>query len=607
MSGCNTPTCQIDGKANPANPDGSPYIRSAPSLVAARSGRGAARSGRPAPRAGCAGGSSPDHASGMSIPFNPGQPGSPPDAYNVPARLPPPSTAMFTPQTPPPPSMDTGLAKVPVDLYGGRGPTGQTVGFVPPPTPPFVPPLPVKVPPPVVPDKVPPSLTADVPKGDAQAQPAPLPLPSVKDLCARYPELATTVLCRRDSEGTLNLAPECLATLRDGLAAGLTVAALRAHERCTSFAELLVPASAPADSSLAMTSPMLADAAAVKSAGAVADACYTHFLGLSTDAQARILEDGSQGAYAVCQQAAAMIRRGQTAAARVAADWLYAHFARTSPVLADFCAAVANAAGLRPAGYVTFSPRPSAMVPAARMPTYSLREWPRPAGDPPAADMSFTLAETQTPDPWAGLAGGGLGPAYNPTTGQTFNPVTGQAIQPAAPSPDYSAALTGLGAGATALVGGYLRGEQATQIAASQAQATTTAALAQAQALRDVATINANRDLAIAQLRGTSDPGAQAALQAQINALGTALSTAQSNLASAACPGNVARLGDGTCPAPAADNTALYVVGGVVALGVVGGLAYALSGSSGRKHNGRGRVKRPRAGRNGRRAAARGR
>lgn len=594
MAECNTLTCQIDGKANPVNPDGSPLRPTA----ASRSGRDI-RSGRAAgPRSGCDGRSSPARTSGLSIPLDPGQPQQP--------------------QPQQPPASNMGFAKVPVSLdnrtgfgtgmFGGRPPPADKA--TPPPAPP---PLPVKVPP---------ALTADAPLAPMGVG----PLPSVKDLCAQYPALATTVLCRRDREGTLNLAPECLATLRDGLAAGLSLDALRAHERCTSFAELLVPASAAADSSLAMSSPMLDDAAAVKSAGAVADACYQQFLGLSTDVQAGILEDGAHGAYGLCQQAAAMLRNGQTAAARVAVDWLYASFAQQSPVLADFCNAVALAAGLRPSGYAAFASSPMAL--AAQTPTYSMREWVRPSGNPPTQTVTFTNdtvvrpGSTPAPDPWAGLAGGGLGPAYDPTTGQTFNPTTGQPIgptQPAAPTPDYSAALAGLGAGATALVGGYLQGEQRINIAQAGANAQIAAANAAAQAARDVATINANRDLAIAQLRGTTDPSAQASLQAQINAMGTALTNAQASLQAqtqaslqaqtpAACPGNLARLSDGTCPppAPATDNTALFVVGGVVALGVVGGLAYALSGSSGRKNNGRSRVKRS-AARTGRRAAARGR
>ena len=142
-----------------------------------------------------------------------------------------------------------------------------------------------------------------------------------------------------------------------------------------------------------------------------------------------------------------------------------------------------------------------------------------PAGD---VDMDFSAGGTSSvptdaPSPWAGLSGGGLGAAYNPTTGQRFDPATGQAV---AASPDLAQTATGILGGITGLAGGYLRGEQATQIAASQAQATTTAAQAAAQAQRDVAQINAQRDIQIAMLRqqqqATTDPTASAALQAQI-------------------------------------------------------------------------------------------
>lgn len=607
MPPCNTLTCQIDGKANPVNPDGSPLT---PSVLTsdsrcARTGRGGSRSGRSF-------GSSPRGPStGRSTPFQPELP-STPSQVPLPVRQPAsPTSQVFTPQHPPvassvpAPSMDTSLVRVPVTPPGP--PPGQTVGVVPTPM------VPPKAPPPTssmvpIPSPMPPAkvvvpvstISVVTPTGPLRVPSMPAPTPSVPglgDLCAN-PVLAGTELCRRAGDGTLNLSPECLAILRAALAAGQRVEDLRQNELCASFAELLVPAAVAALAPVA-ADKALADAAAVKSAGAVMDACYARFLTLPPAMQARVLEDGAHGAYGHCQQAAAAIRAGHPGAARAAVDWLYRSFPRNARPLADFCAAVVHAMPLRaagapamhdPHGYVSpYMPptRPSGARPSGdvatglrtvaqpinpRVPTYSSRGWPRPAGDPPS-DMTFTLAETPQPDPWAGLQGGGLGPAYNPTTGQRFDPTTGQ---PVGAATDYSQALTGLGTGLTTLIGGYLRGEQQLTLAQMQAQGQITAAQAAAQAARDVAEINAQRDITVAQLRGTTDPGAQAALQAQINALSAALTAAQSTAQSTA---------QSAAQSATTSNTPLIVGGVVVGALVLGGVAYALSGS-GRKHNG---------------------
>ena len=51
-----------------------------------------------------------------------------------------------------------------------------------------------------------------------------------------------------------------------------------------------------------------------------------------------------------------------------------------------------------------------------------------------------------TADPWAGLRGGGLGPAVDNTTGVRFDPATGQPLAFHAPLPaDLAAALSAWG------------------------------------------------------------------------------------------------------------------------------------------------------------------
>ena len=589
MASCNTLTCQIDGKANPVNPDGSPLVRSqpAPDSRCARTGRGGSRSGR------SFGGSgrSPGPSTGMSIPFQPELPSMPsPSQVPLPARQPtPPTSQTFTPQTPPmgssipAPSKDTSLVRVPMTPMGT--PMGQPVGgmtpaqiITPPPAqifvPPVIPPAPIVVP-------VKPNFT--VTPTPTPSQPAPTPtVPDLGDLCAN-PALAGTELCRRAGDGTLNLSPECLAILRAGLAAGQRVEDLRQNELCASFAELLVPAAGTSSSlAPAAADKALADAS-VKSAGAVMDACYGRFLTLPAATQARILEDGAHGAYGHCQQAAAAIRAGHPGAARAAVDWLYQSFPRNARPLADFCAAVVGAAPIRAAGAPAIHDTRGYVSPYMAPARSSLARpsgWVTPAGDPPPADMTFTLSETQgaQPDPWAGLAGAGLGPA------QPGTPVTPGDIAYRPPT-DYSQALTGLGTSAATLVGNYLRGEQQLTLAQMQAQGQITAAQAAAQAARDVAQINAQRDITIAQLRGTTDPNAQATLQAQINALSSALTAAQ-NTAQNAAQNTAQNAAQNTTNQTSSSNTPLIIGGVAVGALVLAGVAYAFSGSgSGRKHN----------------------
>jgi hypothetical protein len=283
------------------------------------------------------------------------------------------------------------------------------------------------------------------------------------------------------------------------------------------------------------------------------------FFALTPRAQAAVLRAGAFGDQPYPAQIAIALDRGMRSIDGVAPPVLvYAYLDRNfrpgHPVRSRFNLDVAHAASLI-----------------------------RPAGDPPA-DMVFTLAETQAPqaDPWAGLAGGGLGAAYNPTTGQRFDPTTGQ---PVAASPDYSQAATGVATGVTSLIGGYLRGEQATQIAASQAQAQRDAATAAAQAQRDVAMINAQRDLQIAQLRAqqgaTTDPAAQTLLQQQIAGLQQQIQASQESAA------NAART---TQESSGISGGTVAVIG--VGLVAVLGAAYLISRPSGRKSNGARRSRR---------------
>ena len=193
----------------------------------------------------------------------------------------------------------------------------------------------------------------------------------------------------------------------------------------------------------------------------------------------------------------------------------------------------------------------------------------RPAGDPPPGTA---------PDPWAGLAGGGLGPARDNATGTQFDPRTGQPVQPGAG--DQTAAVLGgaLNRGVDTL-GTWLREEGASHRAEVAANATVTAAQAQAQAAERVAQINADRDLALARIRaemaaaGTSG-GDTSNLQAQMQQVIAAAQAQQQAVIqqlTAASGGGLSTPAVGGWWATA--STPAKVAAVAVPLAVVGGLA----------------------------------
>lgn len=211
----------------------------------------------------------------------------------------------------------------------------------------------------------------------------------------------------------------------------------------------------------------------------VSDA-FARFAGLSRALQARLLRALDAPAL---RSYAALLDWGDAAGARRAIEALAV---APKPVIAAFLQQLVNSLG------------PSTM-------TF------RPAGTPPPA---------APPDPWAGLAGGGLGPARDNATGTQFDPRTGQPVQPGAGDQTAAVISGALNRGVDTL-GTYLREEGASHRAEVAANATVTAAQAQAQAAERVAQINADRDLALARIRaemaaaGTSG-GDTANLQAQM-------------------------------------------------------------------------------------------
>lgn len=152
----------------------------------------------------------------------------------------------------------------------------------------------------------------------------------------------------------------------------------------------------------------------------------------------------------------------------------------------------------------------------------------RPAGDPPSG--------TTPPDPWAGLAGSGLGPARDATTGVQYDPRTGQPVPAPAPGTDTGAVIGGALNRGVDTLGAYLREEGASHRAEVAANATVTSATARAEADRRIAEINADRDIRLAEIRAAmgaaaSTGGDTTALQAQLQAVTAAAQLQQQQVA----------------------------------------------------------------------------
>lgn len=145
---------------------------------------------------------------------------------------------------------------------------------------------------------------------------------------------------------------------------------------------------------------------------------------------------------------------------------------------------------------------------------------------PRGFDQEKHRASGDPPNPWAAFgAGSALGPADAPGSPGTFG-APGYGTPGASPGgggPGAGEVLGNVAAAGLGALGGYLRGEQATQIAQTQEQGRLNAANIAAQAQRDVAQIQAEarRQEAIAaqmQAQAQGQAAQAAAMQAQVQA-----------------------------------------------------------------------------------------
>lgn len=628
MNNCNTPTCQINGKIDPLNPDGSPLVvpdgANGKSYGCTGRGRGGNRSGR---RTGHVVGAPTLPGVGVA-PALPGQPALP----SMPAA---PTTTLALPVAPF--SMPTANNALPVRPMGNGYPAqpsfveGVPIGAIP-----------------TVPGLLGKSSTTLTgrpaqPSFGTPPPPAPFPMPKQE-----VPSFLLNPAVRANQPAMPVQDKPAMAPVRaPAMVGGLDL--LEPPVPATTLklpvtpAMPSMPAPPPAPQAPSVTGPDSAPslfldpkeklALAPRPAGALppsADECYRNFFALPLYDQARVFEDGRLGSYEFAQAVASDLRRGITASGKIGADWVFKSFPRTSVEVADFCAMVAAAAprsSAAPAGAVFDASRFQAVKPTPYISTKAvspsqwstgadvaeaclnrlrlvdprvfgvalratrvtvhqddgrtrtdnladnqlgiytvmalaradipyaeavqvrdqyiaaLRTWLfragsepspsfdrgrairdgiatlcenalaleggiKPAGDPPPArvDMDFSrdpLALSGQADPWAGLQGAGLGPAYDTATGVRFDPATGQPV-PGTGNSDTAAQVMG-GVGQVAqhgfgVLNTYLASEARRDAASIAAAATTAAAQAAAMSATEVARINADRDRDIARL-----------------------------------------------------------------------------------------------------------